>query len=390
MKTKFYYIIFSFYCLFCISCNEELPDYVDITTDVKDLIVDLDISSEAVINITEGNGSYKISNDNEDVLTATVDGNKILLNALQPGIANITITDWARKTQVVKVEVKKLVELELNNKEMTALVGKVSKTGIYTGNGGYQLSVADESIVSAVFNEEGEIEVTGKVPGNTIITVTDARNKSAIINVKCVNELLLETTSLNMIVVNEPVEIAILNGNGNYTCKNNGSASYLQCEIVDGNKLKITGLKSSRFNKTVTVSDAAGRSVDVSIIYIDEPYEITKSLRYFVKGSLSYQSFSSPTVGQVVYSPEFNMSQLVAKTTGSWGSGYAVSFSGDLSVGNKENAVMYKVSKGEIDKSKVFAISDCRIDKVEDGWYWISFLEDGCEIRSYIITSQTE
>lgn len=389
MKTKFYFFIFLLCSLLLNSCNEDLPSYADIETDVKELIVDLDVTSEAVINITDGNGSYKISVDNEDILTATVDENKILLNALQPGTANITITDWARKIQTVKVEVKKLVELELNNKDMTVLVGKVSKTSIYTGNGNYRLSVADESIASAAFNEEGEIEVTGKTPGNTMITVTDSRDKSATINIKCVNELLLETTSLNTITVNEPVEIAILNGNGGYTCKNNGLSSYLSCEIV-GDKLSITGLKRYRFNKTVTVSDAEGRSVDVYIEFIDDPYEENPSLRYKVAGSGKYQNLSTAKVGQVVHSPEFNMSRLVAKTTGTFGSGFAVKFDGDLSVGNKENAVLYKVSKGEVDMSVEYPITDCRIDKVDNGWYWVSFLESGYETRSYIITSQTE
>ena len=35
-----------------------------------------------------------------------------------------------------------------------------------------------------------------------------------------------------------------------------------------------------------------------------------------------------------------------------------------------------------------YPIEDCRIDKVEDGWYWVSFLEPNCTIRSYMITKQ--
>ena len=40
------------------------------------------------------------------------------------------------------------------------------------------------------------------------------------------------------------------------------------------------------------------------------------------------------------------------------------------------------------DKNVAYSIEDCKIDKVEDGWYWVSFLEPGYTVRSYFITKQ--
>ena len=58
------------------------------------------------------------------------------------------------------------------------------------------------------------------------------------------------------------------------------------------------------------------------------------------------------------------------------------------SEGVKTNAVLYKVAKNAVDKNVAYSIEDCKIDKVEDGWYWVSFLEPGYTVRSYFITKQ--
>ena len=82
------------------------------------------------------------------------------------------------------------------------------------------------------------------------------------------------------------------------------------------------------------------------------------------------------------------MSELVIKGTGTYASGFAIQFTGDLTVGDKNNAVLYKVTRNAIDKSVKYPAEDCRIDKVENDWYWVSFAEPNCTARSYFITKQ--
>ena len=52
------------------------------------------------------------------------------------------------------------------------------------------------------------------------------------------------------------------------------------------------------------------------------------------------------------------------------------------------NSRVLKDVKNAIDKNVAYSIEDCKIDKVEDGWYWVSFLEPGYTVRSYFITKQ--
>ena len=80
------------------------------------------------------------------------------------------------------------------------------------------------------------------------------------------------------------------------------------------------------------------------------------------------------------------MSELVLKGTGTYASGFAIQFTGDLTVGDKSNAILYKVARNAIDMTVKYPVEECRIDKVEDGWYWVSFVEPSGVARSYMIT----
>ena len=140
--------------------------------------------------------------------------------------------------------------------------------------------------------------------------------------------------------------------------------------------------------KKVTIKDQEGEAISINIVYIDDLYLENPSYRYLIAGSSSYQSVSTSTVGSITHSEEFNMSEIVIKGTGTYASGFAVQFTGDLTKGNKGDAVLYKVTRNAVDKKVKYPIEDCRIDKVEDGWYWVSFLEPNCTIRSYMITKQ--
>lgn len=286
--------------------------------------------------------------------------------------------------------VDQLSELILATSSTKMYPGESKAVNIYTGNRGYKVTVDKESVVKATVDEEGNIQVESLAPGTAIVTVTDRLNKSAELSVNVIKKLTLDNSEeISYLTVGEPLTLKILNGNGGYTCTNNGSATYLKCTIADnGTEVVIEGLRRNRFNKTVTISDEEGESISVNVLYIDDPYLKNPSYRYLIKGSSSYQSLSTSTVGTITYSEEFNMSELVIKSTGSYASGFAVQFTGDLKEGDKSTPVLYKVTRNAIDKSVKYPIEDCRIDKAEDGWYWVSFIEAGCTVRSYFITKQ--
>lgn len=371
-------------------CNDDDPSYHELVTNTQELIINFDETPEGTIQMLQGNGNYKIVSSNEEVATAVAEGNAIKVTALKAGSANLTITDWAKMSTSVKVIVDQLSELVLAVSSTKMYPNESKAIQIHTGNRGYKVTVDKESVAKAIIDEEGNIQVESLSPGVATVTVTDRLNKSAELSVKVIKKLVLDNSEeISYLTVGEPLTLKILNGNGGYTCTNNGSATYLKCEIAEnGTEAVIEGLKRYRFNKTVTISDQEGESVSINVVYIDSPYLQDPSYRYLIKGSSSYQSMSTSSVGTITHSKEFNMSELVIKSTGTYASGFAVQFTGDLEEGDKSAPVLYKVTRNAIDKSVEYPIEDCRIDKAEDGWYWVSFMEAGCTVRSYFITKE--
>lgn len=376
------------------ACDEDIPTYANLAVDTETLTINLDETTEGSFSIVEGNGGYKVTSSNTAVATAAVSGNEVIVKGLEYGVATLTLTDWARKSTSVKVIVDQEQDLVVKTSSTTMFFGELKTLEIYTGNGEYSITSSDESVATATISEDGKIEITSIVPGTTTLTIKDRRNKTAEISVKVIRRLIVDSPDpINYMNVGEPITIKILDGNGGYTCTTNGSKTYISCEMsTDGTEAIIKGLKRTRLNKTVTIKDKEGQTLEIPVMYIDDPYLSSPSYRYLVKGYSSYQAFSSTSVkdGAVSYSPEFGMSHLMAASTGNYSSGYVIQFRGDLSEGEKKDAVIYRYSKGEVDKKMSYSAEDCRIDKVEDGWYWVSFQEPDCLVRSYIITKQAE
>lgn len=369
-------------------CNDDDPSYHELVTNTQELIINFDETPEGTIQMLQGNGNYKIASSNEEVVTAVAEGNAIKVTALKAGSANLTITDWAKMSTSVKVIVDQLSELVLAVSATKMYPNEGKAIQIHTGNRGYKVTVDKESVAKATVDEEGRIQVESLAPGTATVTVTDRLNKSAELSVKVIKQLLIDNTNeISYLTIGEPLTLKILDGNGEYACVNNGSATYLKCTMAEnGTEVIVEGIKRYRFNKTITISDKEGESISINVAYVDDPYLVNPSYRYFIAGSATYQSLATSTVGSVTHAKEFNMSELVLKGTGTYASGFAIHFTGDLTVGDKGNAILYKVTRNAIDMTVKYPVEECRIDKVEDGWYWVSFVEPSGVARSYMIT----
>lgn len=369
-------------------CNDDDPSYHELVTNTQELIINFDETPEGTIQMLQGNGNYKIVSSNEEVATAVAEGNAIKVTALKAGSANLTITDWAKMSTSVKVIVDQLSELVLAVSSTKMYPNESKAIQIHTGNRGYKVTVDKESVAKATVDEEGRIQVESLSPGTATVTVTDRLNKSTELSVKVIKQLLIDNSEgIPYLTIGEPVTIKILDGNGGYACVNNGSATYLKCEMAEnGTEAIVEGIKRYRFNKTITISDQEGESIDLLVSYVDDPYLANPTYRYFIAGSANYQSLSTSAVGSATHAKEFNMSELVIKGTGTYASGFAIQFTGDLTVGDKSNAILYKVTRNAIDMTVKYPVEECRIDKVEDGWYWVSFVEPSGVARSYMIT----
>ena len=374
-------------------CNEDLPSYTSLTVDAETLTINLDETTEGSFNITGGNSGYKVSSSNAAVATVVISGNEVIVTGLKYGTATLTVIDWTKNSANVKVVVAQEQELAVKTSSTTMFFEEHKTLEIYTGNGGYSITSSNESVATAKISEDGKIEITSSiVPGTAILTVKDSHNKTAEIAVKVIKRLVVDNSEdITYLITSEPVTIKILDGNGEYTCSlPKYSDSYLKCTVAEnGTEVIIEGLKRNHFNKAITIKDKEGQSVDIHIETIDDPYLENPSYRYLIAGSYAYQNPSSMSkVGEVIYSEELNLSLLTTKTTGSYASGFAIQFTGNLEEGAKANAELYKVTKNAVDRKIAYPVEDCKIDKIENGWYWVSFLEPGYTVRSYFITKQ--
>ena len=146
-------------------CSEDDPSYANLVADKQELTINLDEKAEGVIQIIQGNGNYKVTSSNEDVVTATIDNDQIQVTGLKAGDANVTITDWARMSTNVKVIVDQLVDLVLKVSSTVMYPNEDKTIEVYTGNGGYSITVDNPSIAKAAINDKGQIQIESLAPG---------------------------------------------------------------------------------------------------------------------------------------------------------------------------------------------------------------------------------
>ena len=255
-------------------CSEDDPSYANLVADKQELTINLDEKAEGVIQIIQGNGNYKVTSSNEDVVTATIDNDQIQVTGLKAGDANVTITDWARMSTNVKVIVDQLVDLVLKVSSTVMYPNEDKTIEVYTGNGGYSITVDNPSIAKAAINDKGQIQIESLAPGTATFTVKDRRDKTTELIVKVKKRMVVDNSeNIPYLVIGTPATIKILDGNGGYTCTAGGSATYLKCSMSeDGTEVIIEGLKRYRYNNKVTIADQDGEKIEVTITAIDDPY----------------------------------------------------------------------------------------------------------------------
>lgn len=367
--------------------SDDDQKYSDLILDTELLTIDLDNSTEGNIRIMQGNGNYKLTLSNDKVVSVALDDdNTIRITGIEPGKAELIITDWAKKTSKVEIVVKRLEELLLDKGEVRLVAGESGSAGVYSGNGEYTISSSDETIAKGTIDEDGKILIQAIAKGTANLEVVDAKGKSATIEVKVRKPLVLsQTEDIPFMILGETLEVDILDGNGGYSIST--SSTYYLNVSLSGTKAVIKGNRYGKSNATFTIKDEEDNSTSIRIMFIDDPYlNDLQKYRYFVDENTPTQTATG--AGNIAYSSDFNLAQIYVKNsaTSSYASGFGVRFSGDLSVGTKSNGSWFKISSNKIDESSLKLVTDLRIDKIENGWYWVSFMTEGKSLRSYIVT----
>jgi hypothetical protein len=241
-------------------CSEKLPTYSELTVDKSEVFIQADGDTPtATVNITGGNGNYKINVADKSIATATMDGTTITFNGLKNGTTTATVTDWAKHSAVIDIKVKEDFDLILDAGDQNLVLIKDEANppaitiGILSGNGGYKVESNDEDVATVVLNPEGKIVITGLDVGFATVTVTDADGEEATLEVTvCEGELEFEDISARIWKVGETSDVQIVSGNPEYTIKSNDNPDAVTA-VIEGNVIKVTA--NAVGDATLTIVD---------------------------------------------------------------------------------------------------------------------------------------
>lgn len=258
------------FAILTFGCSEEdIPSYSKIAVDKNDLFIKIEKPTDEV-NITEGNGNYKVTVADENIATAKVEGTRIVFTAIKNGRTTVTVTDWAKHSTIINVRVKEDFDLALDKQKLTLIkdVNPTELVYISSGNGEYQIKSSDESIATALLTNDGKVEVAFVSSGFADITITDADGKNAVVKVAaCEYELALDAIPVAWKVAADNI-IKIKSGNGEYQIASDNE-SIATAELVTNEEnaseyaVKVTGVAKGETN--ITLTDKMGLSIPIAV-----------------------------------------------------------------------------------------------------------------------------
>lgn len=291
MKRKLSFLFLSALTIpfFMGSCSDDKEEQE--VKPATDLVVDnnsvtLLQGDEITVSITSGNGDYYVKPFDENVATATINGNKVTIKATENSQleennrteTTILIVDGRKKVARVLVRVAKLWDLTVDAPEegFDLFIGEKRLVKILTGNGDYQISIPEGA---DKFLEVGELSgqvipltakfETGADPVN--ITITDKKGKT--ITIPVVVNIVDLTLKSNEATFAEPDAesqyISIERGNGGYsfTYQVGDSEPTTDATIVEATEKEnlITLKPKARGDVKVIVTDQKGSVEEISV-----------------------------------------------------------------------------------------------------------------------------
>lgn len=291
MKRKLSFLFLSALTIpfFMGSCSDDKEEQE--VKPATDLVVDnnsvtLLQGDEITVSITSGNGDYYVKPFDENVATATINGNKVTIKATENSQleennrteTTILIVDGRKKVARVLVRVAKLWDLTVDAPEegFNLFIGEKRLVKILTGNGDYQISIPEGA---DKFLEVGELSgqvipltakfETGADPVN--ITITDKKGKT--ITIPVVVNIVDLTLKSNEATFAEPDAesqyISIERGNGGYsfTYQVGDGEPITDATIVEATEKEnlITLKPKARGDVKVIVTDQKGSVEEIAV-----------------------------------------------------------------------------------------------------------------------------
>lgn len=273
-------------CMIATACEEDkdvVYTYINVPlSDHNPALLEGDVCH---ISIGTDGDNYQVASEDEEIVSACVKGNEIILTAGRTGKALVRLYDDGYNRAMMTVTVDKLQELVLESLPDGATALRLDNNGanpkvikILSGNGDYTVTNNAPKAFDAVVEEtekgsgEYRIVLTGKSNTETgVFTVTDSHGKSASMNVRVTDPLQPLVLGIDDDIEGEyiygegttPQQISfdITSGNGGYvvTSTNEGVAT---AELSDNTvTITITGDGST----TITITDKENEHHSVNL-----------------------------------------------------------------------------------------------------------------------------
>ncbi|GIJ94402.1 hypothetical protein CAPN002_16200 [Capnocytophaga stomatis] len=235
---------------------------------------DLKLSSEksslragetTTFQVTSGSGEYDVMSAQESVVKASRSESVVTLRGIGKGETTVTVQDKVTgQKSAVKVTVLKALEnLSLDKAEINVAPRESAIVNIRTGNGVYELSVANTNVARATVSGS-KITVEARTIGSTTLTVKDKEsNKTAQVKISVVEKLSLSKSEL--VVRANGSEVLSVVGSGQYVVKSSDEA--IAKATLSGNKITVKSGKAG--SATVSVTDVkTGKASDVKVVVL--------------------------------------------------------------------------------------------------------------------------
>ncbi|MFT3903078.1 MAG: pilus assembly protein N-terminal domain-containing protein [Niabella sp.] len=159
-------------------------------------------------------------------------------------------------------------DLKLEESSVTLNESENVTVKIISGNGNYKTSTSPEGIVSASVTDDKSISITGLQKGNTTVTVTDEKGKSATIKAEVTGTIKVDKNTVEL-TAGKDTSVQILSGNDNYTLSVS-PPDIIEASVKD-KEISIKGLKVG--TATITVTDAKNTSTTLTVTVKESPMD---------------------------------------------------------------------------------------------------------------------
>jgi len=195
-------------------------------------------------------------------------------------------------------------ELILEKTSLTLKVAETATLTVTSGNGSYTVKVADQAVASATVTQN-TLKITAIAQGETVVTVADAKGKTASLSVTVTGIFAVVDKSVT-VENGAKTDVKLQNGHANYNCVCVPEGVVLVSAKTD-NVLSVEGLKVG--SATVTVTDVQSGKQDIfEVTVTGMPFTISKNSFVLEVGNTEQVAITS---GNPDYKVQYSIENVV-------------------------------------------------------------------------------